>query len=201
METDGLGVTEADVETEGLVVALGLDAVHPASSPAPTPSTIHQRFIAREDSRPTRPVYRAHTGADRRTMRCRCGAEMHEDAEWCPVCLRKPVDENALVAELHDTFKKTTWAPPEELIAPSPPKRFSRWHPGPLSFGPRVKITLTVLISAYMLYTVVPLAPWGWFGHQEGYHPARAFGAFEIVLTLIVGALLLRAIWKRSRID
>jgi hypothetical protein len=132
---------------------------------------------------------------------CRCGTQLKDGTEWCPVCLRRPLDKDGLVAELNDTFRKTTWATPERLTKPSPPSVFSRWRAGPLSFGPRVKIALTVVISAYMLYTVVPLAPWGWFRHQEGYSPARAFGLFEIFLTIVVGAALLRAIWKKSRVE
>jgi hypothetical protein len=132
---------------------------------------------------------------------CPCGAALSSEAEWCPVCLKRVVDPEQLLDELHDTFRKTTFTPPEHLVASPPPKRFSRWEGGPLTFGPGLKVTLTVLVLGIVLDTLWTLKPWAWFLHHDGDHPARAFAAFEILLVVAGGAFFLRALWKRTRVE
>ena len=62
---------------------------------------------------------------------CSCGARIPEEAGWCPVCLKTPVAEAALLEELNDSFGKTTWSAPAALLAPNPPQVHSRWRAGP----------------------------------------------------------------------
>jgi len=111
-----------------------------------------------------------------------CGARVPENAQWCPLCLESVVDTDALLGELHDTFQKTTWAPPEVLLAPSPPPVHSRWRAGPRSFGLRVKLALT-----FMSVGVTALA-------------VKMFGFFFVAPLIIVTALLMYSTWTRERI-
>ena len=113
---------------------------------------------------------------------CSCGARIPEEARWCPVCLKIPVDRNDLLGELHDTFQKTTWAPPEALLAPSPPPVHSRWRAGPRSFGLGVKLALTVATVGITALGV------------------RYFGFFLEAPLIIVTALLMRSTWTRERV-
>ena len=113
---------------------------------------------------------------------CSCGARIPEEAGWCPVCLKIPVDRNDLLGELHETFQKTTWSPPEALVAPCPPPVHSRWRAGPRSFGLRVKLALT--------FASVGITALG----------AKMFGVFFVAPLIIVTALLMRATWVRERV-
>jgi hypothetical protein len=113
---------------------------------------------------------------------CSCGARIHEGADWCPVCLKTVVDSGDLLVELHETFRKTTWAPPEALIAPSPLPVHSRWRAGPRSFGLRVKLALTVVSVGTTAFGV------------------RYFGFSFVAPLIIVTALLMRSTWTRERI-
>jgi hypothetical protein len=113
---------------------------------------------------------------------CSCGARIPDAAGWCPVCLKTVVDSDDLLGELHETFQKTTWAPPEALIAPSPPPVHSRWRAGPRSFGLRVKLALTFLTVGITAVAV------------------KSFGFFFVAPLIIVTALLMRSTWTRERI-
>jgi hypothetical protein len=113
---------------------------------------------------------------------CSCGARLPDAAGWCPVCLKTVVDSDDLLGELHDTFRKTTWSPPEALIAPSPPPVHSRWRAGPRSFGLRVKLALTVVTVGITAFGV------------------KYFGFFFVAPLMIVTALLMRSTWTRERV-
>jgi len=113
---------------------------------------------------------------------CSCGARIPEDAGWCPVCLKSVVDQGDLLEELHETFRKTTWTPPEALLTPSPPPIHSRWRAGPRSFGLRVKLALTIPSVAISVFGV------------------KYFGFFFVAPLIIVTALLMRATWTRERV-
>ena len=132
---------------------------------------------------------------------CSCGAHIPQDAAWCPVCLKTVVDHEALLEEFHDTFRKTTWDAPKELVAPPPPKRFSRWEAGVLTFGPRLKVALTVLIGTFEIATMLMFQPWYLFSRSEGYHPARAFALFAVVLVSGVSFAALRFLRRRARVE
>ena len=133
---------------------------------------------------------------------CMCGARLPEAAAWCPVCLKVPVDRDALLDELHDTFRKTTWDPPKELIAPPPPKRFSRWEATVLTFGPRLKLAVTAIIGSLEILTLLMFQPWYLFSHSdEGYHPARAFALFAVVLVSGLCGAALRLLWRKGRVE
>jgi hypothetical protein len=129
---------------------------------------------------------------------CTCGARLPENAGWCPVCLKVPVDRDALLDELHDTFRKTTWTPPERLTRPAPPKAFTRWRATLFTFGPRVKIPLTVAVGAVMLQSIWITQPWSLFKHS-GFETAKPFLVFQLVLTTVCGGLFLRALWRKAR--
>jgi hypothetical protein len=113
---------------------------------------------------------------------CSCGARVPLGAGWCPVCLKRPVDPEQLLDELHDAFRKTTWAPPEALLAPSSTPVHSRWRAGPRSFGLRVKLALTLLSVGITALGV------------------KMFGFFFVAPLIIVTALLMRSTWTRERI-
>jgi hypothetical protein len=113
---------------------------------------------------------------------CSCGARIPDQAGWCPVCLKSVVDPEELLGELHETFQKTTWAPPEALLAPSPPPVHSRWQAGPRSFGLRVKLALT--------FVSVGITALG----------VKMFGFFFVAPLIIITALLMRSTWTRERI-
>lgn len=113
---------------------------------------------------------------------CTCGARILEGAGWCPVCLKSVVDADDLLGELNDAFRKTTWAPPEALLAPSRPPVHSRWRAGPRSFGLGVKLALTVVTVGITALGV------------------RYFGFFFEAPLIIVTALLMRSTWTRERI-
>ena len=129
---------------------------------------------------------------------CTCGARLPENAEWCPICFRKPVDRGDLLAELHDTFRTSTWTPPEHLVAPAPPKRFTRWRATMFTFGPRVKVSLTIAIAAVMLDSIWTAQPWSFFKHNDG-DLAKPFFLFQVLITTFCGGLLLRALWRKAR--
>ena len=132
---------------------------------------------------------------------CTCGARIPHDMTWCPVCLRSAVDKDALLAELHDTFRKTTWDAPEALVAPPPPKRFSRWEEGPLSFGPRIKIALSILVGLLQLGVLMTFQPWYLFMHSPGDHPGLAFVFFVTVISVGFSVAALRFLWRMTRVE
>ena len=113
---------------------------------------------------------------------CTCGARLPENAAWCPVCLKVPVDRDALLDELHDTFRKTTWAAPERLTVPTPPSVYSRWRSGPRSFGLRVKLAITFVSVGVTALAIV------------------SFGYFFVAPVIISTVLLMYATWTRERI-
>ena len=113
---------------------------------------------------------------------CSCGARIPEEAGWCPVCLKTPVDQAALLDELNDTFLKTTWSAPAALLAPNAPPVHSRWRAGPRSFGLRVKLALTAISIGISALGV------------------RMFGLFFVAPWIIVTALLMYSTWTRERV-
>ena len=112
---------------------------------------------------------------------CTCGARLPTDARWCPVCLKVPVDRDALVDELHETFRKTTWTPPRKLVAPAPPPVYSRWRSGPRSFGLRGKLAITIASVGLTLL---------------GY----LFAGLTVLPLVFAAAWLIRETWTRERI-
>ena len=130
---------------------------------------------------------------------CTCGARLPENAAWCPVCLKVPVDREALLDELHDTFRKTTWSPPERLVRPAPPKRFTRWRATLFTFGPRVKVSLTVPVAVCMLASIWISKPWHLFRYSGRGEYVKPFVVFQLVMVLSLGGLFLRVLWQRAR--
>ena len=129
---------------------------------------------------------------------CTCGARLPENAAWCPVCLKTVVDTDDLLAELHDTFRKTTWTAPEHLTKPAPPQRFTRWRATVFTFGPRVKVPVTIMVACVMLYSVWLAQPWHLFKSSAG-DTAKPFVIFQLTITMVCGGLFLRALWRRAR--
>ena len=113
---------------------------------------------------------------------CTCGAHLTEDAEWCPVCLKVPIDRDALLDELHETFRNTTWTAPPALTAPAPPSVYSRWRSGPRSFGLRVKLAITIVSVGITALGVI------------------SFGYFFVAPVIVSTALLMYSTWMRERI-
>src|SRR5437588_10427660 len=113
---------------------------------------------------------------------CSCGARVPDGAGWCPICLKTLVDTDDLLGELHETFQKTTWSPPQALVAPSPPAVHSRWRAGPRSFGLRVKLALT--------FVSVGITALG----------VKMFGFFFVAPLIVVTALLMYSTWMRERV-
>jgi len=113
---------------------------------------------------------------------CTCGARLDEGAPWCPICLKVPVDRAALLEELNETFRKTTWTAPSALIAAAPPPVYSRWRSGPRSFGLRVKLAITFFTVGITAIAVV------------------SFGYFFVAPVIISTTLLMYATWTRERI-
>ena len=113
---------------------------------------------------------------------CTCGARLSEDAAWCPVCLKVPVDRDALLDELHETFRKTTWSASPALTAPAPPSVYSRWRSGPRSFGLRVKLTITIVSVGITALGVI------------------SFGYFFVAPVIVSTALLMYSTWMRERV-
>jgi hypothetical protein len=113
---------------------------------------------------------------------CSCGARLPENAAWCPVCLKVPVDRSALLDELHETFRKTSWIAPETLTAPSPPPVYSRWRAGPRSFGLRVKLAITFVTLGITVLGVI------------------SFGYFFSAPVIISATLLMYSVWVRERV-
>lgn len=132
---------------------------------------------------------------------CTCGAPVADEAPWCPLCFRKVVDPDDLLEELHETFRKTTWDPPKALVAPPPPKRFSRWEASVLTFGPRVKLGVTAVIAVFEIGTLLMFQPWYLFSRSEGYHPARAFALFAVVFVSGMCAGALHILWRKARVE
>jgi len=113
---------------------------------------------------------------------CTCGARMPENAVWCPVCLKVPVDKDALLDELNDTFRKTSWTAPDTLTAPSLPPVYSRWRAGPRSFGLRVKLSVTLVSVAITVFGVM------------------FYGYFFMAPVIVSAALLMYYFWMRERV-
>jgi hypothetical protein len=132
---------------------------------------------------------------------CSCGARIPAQARWCPVCLRPPVDRDALVEELHDAFRKTTWTPPQELARVPRTPRYSRWDATLFTFGPRTKVAVTILVGLLTVAVLWNLQPWNLFRHDQASHPANAFLFFETVLVIGAVTAFLRVLWKRARVE
>jgi hypothetical protein len=130
---------------------------------------------------------------------CSCGATLTEDAEWCPICFRKAVDHDELLTELHDTFRKTTWTPADHLTRPAPPKRFTRWRATFFTFGPRVKVPISAVVGACMLYSIWIAQPWRLLKKSGVGDFGKPFLVFQLFLTLTLGALVLRLLWQKAR--
>ena len=102
-----------------------------------------------------------------------CRTPIRPDAEWCPLCYA-PVDRDESVR---------SFAHPDAFIGPPQAVRYSRWVKSDVSYGPSGRIIATLLLW------LVPL----WWGLM--YSPILA-----IFWLCPVGPLLLRDIWKRTRI-
>ena len=129
---------------------------------------------------------------------CTCGARLPEDSAWCPICLKAVIDPDDLLAELHDTFRKTTWTAPERLTRPAPPKRFTRWRATLFTFGPRVKVPITIVVGTWMLSSIWITQPWRLMKTGAG-DTAKPFLVFQLAIALTVGSLFLRALWQKAR--
>ncbi len=103
-----------------------------------------------------------------------CGARLVDDAAWCGQCLA-PV------------------APPEVSVTTQrrihevdhlPKAEYSRWRGGPTSFGPVVKIAITVFVLA--------MGPIG--GIQQ-------FRVMWLIVWGPIAALVLWGTWRRQRVS
>ena len=72
---------------------------------------------------------------------------------------------------------------------PNPKPVYSRWEGGPLSFGPRGRIALTVLIVAGAFMGFGLFAPWG-----------SPFALVYWPIASVYCGLLLRAVWRKTRV-
>jgi hypothetical protein len=73
---------------------------------------------------------------------------------------------------------------------PNPKPVYSRWEGGPLSFGPRGRIALTVLIVVGAFIGFGLFAPWG-----------RPFAIVYWPIACAYCAFLLRAVWRKTRVS
>ena len=110
---------------------------------------------------------------------CRgCGARLRAGDTWCALCFAPVVAE--AVAEAVAPFGRPVPAAP----APRAPARYSRWHGGPTTLGPRWRVLLTVatlLVPVFMLYA------------------GGLFALAFVFLWLFVGMpLVLRDVWSRG---
>jgi len=130
---------------------------------------------------------------------CRfCGARLFEGAGYCARCLTPIAASEEDVAEgLVDVAAAGgRWADPrgpagvhradEYAPAPPAPKVHSRWGAGATSFGPATKIIVTMFI------VLVPVLMWKVLGLW-----AIEFG---LVWCAAVAPLVLRDLWKRTRV-
>jgi len=113
---------------------------------------------------------------------CSCGTTLADEAGWCPVCFKKPVDRERLLDEMNETFGKTTWSPPERLMQKSAPPVYSRWRAGPRSFGLRVKMAISLVSIGITVAGV------------------RFFGFFFVAPLIIATALIMYSTWFRERV-
>jgi hypothetical protein len=122
--------------------------------------------------------------------RCVCGANLAGGGLFCPVCHRRVLEVRAeeLVDELNRSLRES-WTPRETLTAPPPEKVYSRVRRGPLSFGPAVKIPLTILASLFMAAVLQLGKPW---------KSPEALVGFSVASVLTV--VFLRTLWRRERI-
>jgi len=101
-----------------------------------------------------------------------CGARLPDDATWCGQCL-EPVKPPAETATHRRVLEPEQHAEPE----------YSRWRGGPASFGPVVKIAITVFVLA--------LGPIG--GMLE-------LRALWLIAWGPIAALVLWGTWRKQRV-
>lgn len=138
-------------------------------------------------------VFRARRTADTTyEMRAcrRCGTSLEDGRAWCPLCLSRAldIDDDALVAELQESLHpRTGWIAEWIHREPAPPKEFSRWRAGPLSFGPLVKSVMTLAV-AYITFDAIRAAI------------SNLFVLLILPLYLGFTGFAMHAIWRKERI-
>ena len=120
----------------------------------------------------------------------RCGARVVANAPWCAQChTRVPVvNQAALLEELNQTLAhahNTALRLRHERVQPV----HSRWHVGPLSFGPAAKGAVTAALG-FVCLAAIRLA--------VGF-PAP-FTTFVAFITCAGSGIVLRDIWRRVRV-
>ena len=97
-----------------------------------------------------------------------CGARLNENAEWCPVCLKKVEPE-------------PTFAPPDAFLGPPTSHTYSRTAKTTVSYGPWGRAVATILL------VVLPL----------GFLLTFAF-PFGVIYLVAAVPLLFKSIWKKT---
>ena len=101
-----------------------------------------------------------------------CGARLVDDATWCGQCL-EPVGPASEAPLQRRVFQR------EHL----PKAEYSRWRGGPTSFGPAVKIAITVFVLAM--------------------GPIGGLAQFQILWFIAwapVATLILWGVWRKQRV-
>ena len=111
--------------------------------------------------------------------RCGCGVERRPVDNWCPRCLSRfePLREKPGVV---------SWRPPQ--------LERSRTAAGPLSFGPAVRVALTIPLAL-----LLARAWWGIAMHWGS--PRMLLDTLWVPGVSAMGAMWLQGLWARAPLD
>ncbi len=123
-----------------------------------------------------------------------CGSSLQPDAAWCGRCLT-PITRPA-----EATDRPPMWLETQRRERVSfDHVVYSRWRPGPTSFGAlgRTVMTLLVLLGSIVGYPLTRGALVAFVGVDA---PGRQFLVGYAIVASVVSLYLLVQIWKRARV-
>jgi hypothetical protein len=118
-----------------------------------------------------------------------CGEALADFQAWCSLCFRKRTDRAELAADLRAAVSRSSWAPEDRFFAQPSPKRYARTRGGPISFGllPKLALSLSIIVAGGF---VLLMSNWN-----------ELYRNVTVVFVVLSGALFLRAIWRKERIE
>jgi hypothetical protein len=124
-----------------------------------------------------------------------CGARLAPDASWCGQCFAPVVRASAEEPTETPLWRRAGSAP----RPPNPTPTFSRFRPGPTSFGALGRSLLTVALLAGIVVGY-PMARGGMLAAIGFDVPGRTFMIGYAIVAGLGGLFLLTRIWKRARV-
>lgn len=126
-----------------------------------------------------------------------CDAELKRP-DWCDMCMRwlaTQEDVASLLADVDEAVRGIRNTR-DSVVRPTRPPftpEYSRWREGPLSWGPRGRVVMTLVV-------VVPLALGVFEIWRARASPIAALSFVWLGPATIFGVIWLLDIWKRARV-